>query len=75
MKRLAYAVVLALACAPTLSSAQSTSTAFEPFTVSDIRLDGLQRISPGTVFTYLPIERGDRVAIEATSHPPSVHPG
>ncbi|MCB1554163.1 MAG: outer membrane protein assembly factor BamA [Xanthomonadales bacterium] len=61
MKRLAYAVVLALACAPTLSSAQSTSTAFEPFTVSDIRLDGLQRISPGTVFTYLPIERGDRV--------------
>ena len=30
-----------------------------PFTVSDIRVDGLQRISAGTVFTYLPIERGD----------------
>ncbi|SFK27981.1 Beta-barrel assembly machine subunit BamA [Lysobacter sp. cf310] len=29
------------------------------FTVSDIRVDGLQRISAGTVFTYLPIERGD----------------
>lgn len=31
------------------------------FTVSDIRVDGLQRIGAGTVFTYLPIERGDRV--------------
>ncbi|MGN7916344.1 MULTISPECIES: outer membrane protein assembly factor BamA [Lysobacter] len=29
------------------------------FTVSDIRIDGLQRISAGTVFTYLPVERGD----------------
>jgi outer membrane protein insertion porin family len=33
----------------------------EAFTVSDIRVDGLQRISAGTVFTYLPIERGDTV--------------
>lgn len=32
-----------------------------PFTVSDIRVDGLQRVPAGTVFTYLPIERGDRV--------------
>ena len=32
---------------------------FEPFTVGDIRVDGLQRISAGTVFTYLPVERGD----------------
>ena len=31
------------------------------FVVSDIRVDGLQRISAGTVFTYLPIERGDTV--------------
>src|SRR5690554_2038930 len=31
------------------------------FTVSDIRVDGLQRIGAGTVFTYLPIERGDRI--------------
>lgn len=29
------------------------------FTVSDIRIEGLQRISAGTVFTYLPVERGD----------------
>src|SRR5690554_1998798 len=31
------------------------------FTVADIRVDGLQRIGAGTVFTYLPIERGDQV--------------
>lgn len=33
----------------------------DAFTVSDIRIDGLQRISAGTVFTYLPIERGDTI--------------
>ena len=41
------------------SAAQGQS--FEPFTVSDIRVEGLRRISAGTVFTYLPIEKGDRV--------------
>jgi outer membrane protein insertion porin family len=59
MKRLAAAMMMALACAPGLSAAQATS--FAPFTVADIRVDGLQRISAGTVFTYLPIERGDQV--------------
>ena len=34
---------------------------YEAFTVSDIRVEGLQRISAGTVFTYLPVERGDTV--------------
>jgi outer membrane protein insertion porin family len=33
----------------------------ESFVASDIRVDGLQRISAGTVFTYLPIEKGDTV--------------
>ena len=35
--------------------------AFEPFVVKDIRLEGLQRIEVGTVFTYLPIKVGDRL--------------
>ena len=35
--------------------------AAEAFTVADIRIDGLQRVPAGTVFTYLPIERGDRI--------------
>ena len=30
-----------------------------PFVVQDIRIEGLQRIEPGTVFSYLPIKRGD----------------
>ena len=32
---------------------------FEPFEVKDIRIDGLQRISPGTVFNALPVQVGD----------------
>ncbi len=35
------------------------SWAFDDFVVQDIRLEGLQRISAGTVFTYLPIQVGD----------------
>ncbi len=35
--------------------------AFDPFTVNDIRIIGADRISHGTIFSYLPIERGDEV--------------
>src|SRR5690606_24868816 len=38
-----------------------------PFRVADIRVDGLQRISAGTVFTYLPVERGDVFDADAAS--------
>lgn len=31
----------------------------EEFIIEDIRLEGLQRITPGTVFTYLPMKVGD----------------
>lgn len=41
--------------------AQSPALGDSSFTVSDIRIDGLQRIGAGTVFTYLPIERGDSI--------------
>jgi len=33
----------------------------EPFTVGDIRVEGLQRISEGTVFNYLPVNIGDHL--------------
>ena len=36
-------------------------TAQEPFTVGDIRIEGLQRISEGTVFNYLPVNIGDHL--------------
>ncbi|MEX2516119.1 MAG: outer membrane protein assembly factor BamA [Gammaproteobacteria bacterium] len=33
--------------------------AVEQFTISDIRVEGLERITPGTVFNYLPVGVGD----------------
>ncbi|TDY00121.1 Beta-barrel assembly machine subunit BamA [Thiohalophilus thiocyanatoxydans] len=41
--------------------------AFEPFVIKDIRLEGLQRISAGTVFNYLPLKAGDRLDAELSS--------
>ena len=38
-----------------------TSMAADPFVVKDMRVEGLQRISEGTVFNYLPINIGDTV--------------
>ncbi|WP_367184652.1 outer membrane protein assembly factor BamA [Limnohabitans sp. Rim8] len=34
--------------------------AVDPFTVRDIRVEGLQRIEPGTVFASMPLRVGDR---------------
>ena len=51
--------LLALALVSALSLPAWAQQAFAPFTVTDIRIDGLQRIGAGTVFTYLPVERGD----------------
>lgn len=34
--------------------------AAEEFIIEDIRVEGLQRITPGTVFNYLPMKVGDR---------------
>ncbi|HEY7871822.1 MAG TPA: outer membrane protein assembly factor BamA [Rudaea sp.] len=56
MKRIAALLLLACLAAK--------AHAFDPFVASDIRIDGLQRISSGTVFTYLPIEKGDQVTNE-----------
>lgn len=33
--------------------------AIEPFTIKDIRVEGIQRTEPGTVFSYLPVKVGD----------------
>lgn len=35
--------------------------AIEPFEITDIKVEGLQRISPGTVFNYLPVKVGDEI--------------
>jgi outer membrane protein insertion porin family len=52
MKLISAAILLALS---------QTASAFDAFVISDIRIDGLERISDGTVLTYLPVEKGDRI--------------
>jgi outer membrane protein insertion porin family len=37
----------------------SSAWAIEPFTVKDIRVEGIQRTEAGTVFSYLPVKFGD----------------
>lgn len=47
------AVAMALLVAPTLA------LAVVPFTVRDIRVEGLQRVEPGTVFASMPLRVGE----------------
>ncbi|HTD27778.1 MAG TPA: outer membrane protein assembly factor BamA [Xanthomonadaceae bacterium] len=62
MTRIAVPRLLALALTAALAFAPGVKAQnFEPFRVQDIRIDGLQRIAPGTVFTYLSVEKGDMV--------------
>ena len=53
MKRIAALILLA--------SLSANAFAFDPFVVSDIRIDGLSRISAGTVYNYLPVNKGDQM--------------
>ena len=39
----------------------SSAFALEPFVIRDIRIEGIQRTEPGTVFNYLPVRVGDRM--------------
>jgi len=39
--------------------AVKSAMALDPFVISDIRVEGLQRISEGTVFNYLPIDANE----------------
>src|SRR5690606_35444215 len=46
------------------ATAMRAAFACEPFVVRDIRIEGIQRTEPGTVFTYLPVKVGDRLTDE-----------
>jgi outer membrane protein insertion porin family len=37
----------------------TSAWSFEPFVIQDIRVEGIQRTEPGTVFSYLPVKVGD----------------
>jgi outer membrane protein insertion porin family len=54
MNRKLLAVLCCLLLAP-------MAQAVDSFLVKDIRVEGLQRISPGTVFNYLPVKVGDTI--------------
>ena len=41
--------------------------AAESFVVKDIRIEGLQRVEPGTVFSYLPVQVGDTFTEEKSA--------
>ncbi|MGH8157593.1 MAG: outer membrane protein assembly factor BamA [Rhodanobacter sp.] len=56
MKRIAALILLA--------SLSANAFAFDPFVVSDIRIDGLSRIAAGTVYNYLSINKGDRLTTD-----------
>ena len=42
--------------------AMANAVAQAPLVVRDIRVEGLQRISDGTVFNYLPVNIGDELS-------------
>ena len=56
LARLCIALAVFVLCA-----AARAAAAADAFVVRDIRLEGLQRITAGTVFNYLPIKVGDTV--------------
>ena len=49
----------AISAAASLFLMASSSWAVNPFTVRDIRIEGLQRVEPGTIFVSLPVRIGD----------------
>lgn len=60
MSGLLGGIALATACAPVYAQQQEVAS-FKPFVIQDIRVEGLQRTEPGTVFTYLPVKVGETV--------------
>jgi outer membrane protein insertion porin family len=54
-------VALFTHCAISIAQAQAQAGNDAEFTVGDIRVEGLQRISEGTVYNYLPVNIGDHL--------------
>jgi outer membrane protein insertion porin family len=59
MKKQAKFVLSRSACALAALAFVANAWAVDPFTVSDIRVEGLQRVEPGTVFGSLPFRVGE----------------
>ena len=54
----------ATACALLALATSALGQSFRPFVVKDIRVEGLQRTEPGTVFSYLPVKVGETMTAE-----------
>ena len=50
---------LSVLAASVLTVTAGQAHAVEPFVVKDIRVEGVQRVEPGTVFGYLPVKVGE----------------
>lgn len=55
-KKLLASLIVALLAPPAF--------ALEPFTIKDIRVEGIQRTEAGTVFSYMPVKVGDTMTDE-----------
>jgi outer membrane protein insertion porin family len=64
MVSVALFVHAALAHAQTQQPVQTTSPSEADFTVGDIKIEGLQRVSEGTVYNYLPVNIGDHLTAQ-----------
>jgi len=60
LKKLSRVILLCLAISPIVH-------ADEEFVVRDIKIKGLQRISEGTVYNYLPVTVGERFSLDNTA--------
>lgn len=60
LKKLSRVILLCLAVSPIVHAA-------EEFVVRDIKIKGLQRISEGTVYNYLPVTVGERFSLDNTA--------
>ena len=59
-----YRAVFAVLALVVSSAAAAQLAPDADFTVGDIKIEGLQRISEGTVFNYLPVNIGDRLTAQ-----------
>jgi len=59
LTRKALPLIPRLIAAAVFSAFASQALAVDPFTVKDIRVEGIQRTEAGTVFSYLPVRVGE----------------
>ncbi len=61
MRRAALSVALFVQTTLALAQQQAAAPAESSFRVGDIKVEGLQRVSEGTVYNYLPVNIGDEL--------------